>query len=247
MNEKLKKIIDYSLIFVAFICAIIFYYNFDLETILWNQQDTVKQNNVLKEDLINDHSGYKAGEDVPIVKTKEEYNKSLNSVAYIAVEAKSVIKTNIYSLAKWEDHYDKNRKGQPTRKRNEVQKSSFDYHYIYTPYYIVELADGSHILAQMNRGVAKQLEKGKITILPLGKKLGFSKTAKNMLEEICKEYNVETDYVLYMINDKWEESHSDVIFLGKIGVSFVVFIILAVIFQLVADKIMNEKKERESN
>ena len=43
---------------------------------------------------------------------------------------------------------------------------------------MIELEDGNSILAQMNRAIAKKIERGEKIELPLGKKIGFSKEAK---------------------------------------------------------------------
>ena len=48
--------------------------------------------------------------------------------------------------------------------------------------------------------------------------------------------NVSTDYVLYTIDNNWQAENVDTIFYIKLVSAFVLFIVLAVILQLVYDK-----------
>lgn len=73
--------------------------------------------------------------------------------------------------------------------------------------------------------------------LPLGKKIGISKQAKSMLKDICKENDVSTDYVLYTIDNNWETENADRILYEKMAISAIMFFVLAIISQLVVDKL----------
>lgn len=234
----LKKIVDYGLIFFALVIAILFFFWFDLEDILWNREvrETVSLSQI-KDGSKRDCIGKKAGEGIIRLKTKDEWEDVLNDVDYVTVVPKSVIKTNVYSLAKWEDHYTRRSNGTTGRKRADIRTSSLDIFAEYTPYYIVELEDGTHILAQMNRGIAKRIQKGEEVELPLGRKQGFLTSAKKALKPICDKYDVDTKYVLYTIDDEWEKGKSDRIFIEKVVIAFVLFIVLAVVLQLAVDKL----------
>ena len=142
------------------------------------------------------------------------------------------------------DNYTRTSTGSSGRRLDEVKQTSLDISANYSPYYIIELEDGNHILAQMNRGIAKKIQKGEEIQLPLGKKLGFSKKTKTMLKSICEEFNVNTSHVLYTIDNKWEEKNADMIFIEKLAISVVLCIILSVILELGYNKILANNKEK---
>lgn len=233
----MKKVINYFLITLAILIAVVFYFSFDLENILWNTayRPSISVEKI-KENLAKDYTGSNPADDIPLIKNKEEWQKVLNEVDYITVIPKSIIKTNIYSRAKWVNQYKKTSTGSSGRKLAEVKQTSLDISADYTPYYIIELEDGSHILAQMNRGIAKKIQKGESIKLPIGKKTGLTKTAKNMLESICEEWETSTDYVLYTIDNDWAENNADGILIMKLAVSTVLAIALGVILQIVYEK-----------
>ncbi len=241
----MKKIVDYALVVLAMFIAVIFYFSFDLEDILWNsyERKTIS-NEIAKKDLTKDYTGAIPGEDIKAITNIEEWEKTINNVDYVSVVPKSIIKTDVYSLAKWVDYYTKTARGTTGRRLDEVKQTSLDISANYTPYYIIELEDGNHILAQMNRGIAKKIQKGEEIQLPLGKKLGFSKKAKTFLKPICEEMNVDTEYVLYTIDNDWEEKNEDMIFIEKLAISVVLCIILAVVLEILYDKIITNNKEK---
>ena len=234
----MKKIIDYFMITVALIVTVVFYFRFDLEGILWNSYEreeiTAAQT---KEDRVTDYTGQKAGDGIVSLTTGAEWDAVINQIDYVTVIPESIVKTDVYSLAKWADYYTKRSNGTSGRRRPEVKQSSFDLSANYCPYYIIELKDGTRILTQMNRGLAAKIEKGESVELPLGRKLGFLQTAKNMLSPICKSLNVSTDYVLYTIDDNWQSKNADNIIFIKLVLSVILFFVLAVVLQLLADRL----------
>ena len=88
----------------------------------------------------------------------------------------------------------------------------------------------------MNRAIANKIKNGENIELPLGKKIGLSQKAKNLLKPICNEKKVSTDYVLYTIDNNWQSENTEKIFYTKFVIAFVLFIVLAVILQLAYDK-----------
>ncbi len=244
MSEKLQKIVDYTLVGLAFILSVIFFFSFDLENILWERENFESiGNQEIEKNRAKDYTGYKAKEDILSISSIEEWEDVIAEVEYVTITPKKIIKTNVYSLAKWESYYQKKPNGTTGRRRADAKKTNFDFSASYTPFYIVELEDGGKILVQMNRGLAKRIEKGENVSLPLGRKIGFSNLAKKLLAPICKKENVDDDYVLYTINNEWQKNNSTKIFLEKFALSFVLFIVLAVLLQLGVDKLIFEKKE----
>lgn len=242
----MKTIIDYILIILSFLIAIFFYTSFDVENILWNRykRETINQETI-NQNKTKEYTGSIPDKDITVIKSKEEWDKVVNTIEYISVIPKSIYKTNIYSLAKWVDFYTKQPNGTSKRKLEEVKKTSFDISSNYIPFYIIELEDGSHILAQMNRGIAKKIQNGERVLLPLGKKIGFSKKAKNLLKPICEEWEVETDYVLYTIDNTWQADNKNKIWIIKLTISALLFIILAISLQLLYDKLSKIKTKIE--
>lgn len=236
---------EYVLVIVAIALAVVFYLNFDLEGILWDRQaqETVDQATI-EEDRSVDYTGKLAGEGIVEVKDGTAWEAVLNDSDYVTVKPVGIQKTNVYSLAKWADYYNSRKNGTTGRRRAETQTQFLDYSANYSPYYIIELQDGTKILAQMNRGIAKKIAKnpGKVE-LPLGQKIAYSQEAKNALADICQEQKVATDYVLYTIDTNWEQEKENVIFFGKVGASVVVCIILGVILLVIADKIFGKAAE----
>ena len=233
----MQKIINYGLIILSLFIAIIFYIFFDVEEILWNKHEqksiSIEQ---IKSDSTKDYTGLKAGENITTITDLKNWEKVINDIDYVKVIPKNIEKTDVYSLAKWVKHYTQKANGTSWRKLAETKKTAFDISANYSPYYIIELEDGNHILAQMNRTIANKIQNGENIELPLGKKIGFSKKAKELLKPICDEKKVSTDYVLYTIDNNWQAENADKIFYIKFVSAFVLFIVLAVILQLAYDK-----------
>lgn len=244
---NLKKIVDYSLIGLALVFSIFFFFLFDLEDILWKREERHPVSlQEIKEGEYRNHIGEKAGEGITMLKTKDDWDKVINEVDYVSVIPKSIVKTDVYSLAKWADHYTRRSNGTTSRKKAEVRQTIFDVYADYSPYYIIELEDGTCILAQMNRGIANRIKKGEKIELPLGKKIGFSSKAKELLKTACNKWDVDDKYVLYTIDDEWEKEKANRIFIEKWAISFGLFLVLAVVLQLIVDKIVFPDSEEEN-
>lgn len=233
----MQKIINYGLIILSLFIGILFYFYFDIEGILWDKYEpksiSIEQ---IKSDSTKDYTGLKTGEGITTITDLENWDKVINDIDYVKVIPRNIEKTNVYSLAKWVKHYTQKVNGTSGRKLAETKKTAFDISANYSPYYIIELEDGNHILAQMNRAIANKIKNGENIELPLGKKIGLSQKAKNLLKPICDEKKVSTDYVLYTIDNNWQAENADKIFYTKFVIAFVLFIVLAVILQLAYDK-----------
>ncbi len=239
---NIEKIVDYTLIAICFIFSVFFYVLFDLENILWDRFDRpIISTQDIEFDRSRDYTGYKAGEDIPNITNKDEWDDLLNDIDYARITPKSIVKTDVYSRANWIEAYTRKSNGATGRRLSDVRKSPLDISANYSPYYIIELEDGTHILAQMNRGIADKISKGQKVELPLGQKRGLTNTAKKLLKETYDEYDVITDHVFYTIRDSWEAEQTNRIMIEKAIISFVLFIILAVLVQLIVDKLIWKK------
>ena len=242
-ENKIKKIVETTLIVLALLLSVAFYYNFDLENILFQKQlQTINQSQI-EENRGTNYIGKKAGDGIKNVTTKQAWEEAL-AIDYITVTPVKITKTNVYSLANWAEHYTRRRRGGTGRKRNETQTELFDYDDNYRRYYVIELEDGTNILAQMNRGIANQIAKGKTITLPIGRKTGLTNTAKKLLSKTIDEMNISDTYVLYTIDDEWQKESATKIFLIKFGTSVIVFFAIAVGALTLLDKwIWKEKEE----
>ncbi len=240
----MKKILNYFLVIVSLAVAVVFYAHFDLENILWEKREqTVVDTWQMQEDRVTDYTGLTPGEGVISLKTAQDWEGLLNEVDYATVTPVAIYETDVYSLAKWVGYYNTKSNGSAGRRRAEAQKTAFDLSLNYTPYYIIELEDGTRLLAQMNRGIARRIAAGEQVQLPLGQKLGFSQTAKRLLAPVCQSMDVSTDYVLYTVDNAWEAEHASAIFWGKMGASVAVFVVLAIILLVAAEYIFPDKEE----
>lgn len=233
----MKKILDCVIVIVSLAVGFVVFGKFDMEGILWNRSEqSAVSSQEIEENHGTDHTGKPAGDGITKIDSQSGWEAVLNDVDYVTVTPKGIEKTDVYSLAEWSDHFNRRKSGAAGRRKAEVRQSAWDISLDYSPYYIIELEDGSHILAQMNRCIAGEIEKGKEIALPLGQKKGFSQEAKNLLAPVCETYQVPADYVLYTIDNEWQSEHSFGIFIGKFIAAAIVFFILAVVLELLAEK-----------
>ncbi len=235
----LEKALDCAIVVACAVFAVLAYAKFDLEKILWEKsgQEAVESSEIA-EDLAGDYLGKPAGEGIREIDGKEAWEDLLNDMEYATAAPKSIVKTDVYSLAEWADPYVRRRNGTVRRRKAEARQTPLDLFTDYTPYYVVELEDGSHILAQMSRGIAADIEKGRADRLPIGQKHGVRQGAKELLAPICEAYGASADYVFYAVDNAWQESHSFAVFLGKAAVGTAVFFVLAVLLLLLKGKVV---------
>ncbi len=241
----MRKILDFILVIVSLVAAVFVFSGCNVEGILlkMNQPEAVSSKEIEENPGVL-YMGYPAGEGIEEIHSQAEWEEVLNDVDYVVVKPKSIHKTNVYSLAEWADTFKRRRNGAIGKQKAAVKQVPLDVSLDYVPYYVLELEDGSHILAQVSQNTAKQIKKGKLDALPVGRKHGFSQGAKNLLAPICEEYQASTDYIWYAIDNEWQEKHSFEILIGKAAVAVVFFFVLAVILELLADKIFGKTKEK---
>lgn len=237
-----KKMIHVIIALVSIFCGVFAYLKGDVEAYLWskNKQAAITQSQIDK-NKTTDYTGKPAGKDIVSLKTITMWDKVLNNVDYVTVTPKSIQKTNVYTLAPWEDYYTKRRNGTSWRQKATVKTSPIDYDFGYLPYYIIELPDGHHIFAQMNRSLASEMASGQQVQLPLGQKKGMSQAAKTKLSKYAKDYNVSTKYVFYSLDNTWQKEHAQMIFYLKIAIGVIVFFIIGVVLELIAQRFLNKR------
>lgn len=189
------------------------------------------------------YTGKTAGEDIKLLTGNKELEE-ITGTQYISAVPKEVIKTGIYGLKPWLDPYKitsaRNGRGRmyrTGRKAAEVTDNSFLAVSSYIEYYLIKLPDDTYILAQFSDTYRKAIEKGETITLPLGIRKTTGKETRTFLNEICKRYEANSDYVLYAIDDEWNKEHEFTLFMIRFGISAVVFFVLSVAMLMGADKI----------
>lgn len=241
----MRKVLDFVIVILSLVAAAFVFTGFDMEGIVkkMNQPAAVGSKE-LEANPGTAYEGRPAGEGIPEIKGQAEWEEVLNDVDYVKVVPKSIQKTDVYSLAEWADPFRRRRNGAVGKQKATVKQAPFDISLDYVPYYILELEDGSHILAQVSQSTAKDIKKGKEGALPIGRKRGFSQSAKSLLAPICAENDVPTDYIWYAVDNEWQDRHSFEILIGKAVVAVIFFFILAVVLELLADKVLGKKKQQ---
>ncbi|MCI8365928.1 MAG: hypothetical protein HFG34_13440, partial [Eubacterium sp.] len=107
--------------------------------------------------------------------------------------------------------------------------------------YLLELPDGSYILAQIPESAVRAIRSGKNITLPIGKKV--SQGIPDKLKTLCEEYDAYTGGIYYAFNDEWQEEHKFLILLLRIGVTMAVLFILAIVFIFIGNKLFRVKQE----
>ena len=69
----------------------------------------------------------------------------------------------------------------------------------------------------------------------------MSQTAKNKLSKYAKDYNTSTKYVLYSLDNAWQKEHAQMIFYLKIAIGVIVFFIIGVVLELIAQRFLNKR------
>ena len=246
MKENVRAWIS---VIIALIIALTVFCKFSAEGMLWNR---VKEERVSAQELAGKTSdtyiGRPAAEDIRQVKTASEYESMMNTVDTFTMTPKSITPTGVYSLGKWCDAYRtyrRKRSGSVSYRKREIETNSMlaGLWGEYTQYYLVELEDGSHVLAQMNSCIAEEVAAGEKVLLPIGHKIAFSQKAKTKLAEICAEKGVATDYVFYAVDDNWQKENANALFFIRAGVDVICFIIVVIVIMLITGKLFGTKRK----
>lgn len=222
--EFLKKISGYVFAVAALAIGILVFYAADVEGLLWMLQkgEAVNSSDIVSpdsDDWLGIVCGREAGEGIRRLTDKEEWEE-LSGAEYVTVEPARVYHTKVYALADWADPSRRSRNGTYRGAKDRTRTMPFDYlwgyaPYLgmeYNPYYIVELEDGSRILAMMSRSAAARASRGKS--MPLGRKEHFGGNA-SALSEICDSMGVSTEYYLRAIDEEWIGDRALIILIGK--------------------------------
>lgn len=240
-NKKIR-ILEVVIVVISLILAFLVFANVNPEGWIKKEGEPVSLSDIPTGDS-GAYTGKTAGEDVKKLTGSKELEE-ITDTQYISAVPKEVIRTGIYGLKPWLDPYKitsaRNGRGRmyrTGRKAAEATDNSLLAVSSYVEYNLIKLPDDSYILAQFSDTYRKAIEKGETITLPLGIRKTTGKETRTYLKDICSQYGANSDYVLYAIDDEWNEEHEFSLFMIRFGISAVVFLILSVAMMTGADKI----------
>ncbi len=204
-------------------------------------------------------AGYPAGEGVPVVQTKEEYealgaykkiegSEELGGREYITFETDSLIPLDYYRLRGGVDLavHSSRRQGAVIRYRKSFETSPYitDRSY-YNRCYLVALPDGNYVLAWLEDAYYWKYKLAGRVQLPLGCKDFMTANEKEALAPYIQEYGLEEGEILMMVSDERDEQHKNLYFLVQLGVlaaSSVLLLVLVVAVENIACKVFKVRK-----
>lgn len=172
-----KKMLPAFAVVLGLVVAFFVYHNFYPEDFMEQDQRKITLSDTEKDTTVS-FIGHPAGEDIPRIQGKEEFEK-ISAVQEVTVETKNIISTGVGSRKVWESTFTStgSKRGGGRRKADEIK--GFDILDYYNEYYLLECPDGTYILAQMPERIVKEIKKGEKVTLPICKKNGLTQKAKN--------------------------------------------------------------------
>ena len=242
---KREKVISYRSTIVALAAAVLLFMRWTPEPLLRKPEPPVFLED-LKRGRGADFVGKPAGEDIPRLSGAGDFAAMTGGVDCATAEPAGVIPTGVYSLQPWSSRYSVRKvNGRVSKggRKAKVVRSPLGAREGYSQYYLLELPDGTYILAQIPQSVVPAIEKGERVTLPVGQKTGMTNTARSYLSGICREYGASMDGVLYAIDNQWYEEHSFTLFIMRFGAALVLFLVLGVGMVLVGNKVFRVDSE----
>lgn len=243
MRKKLKTALNYVAVIAAIIISTLVVKNIPVESILKGKEEPVTLA-MTENGLLEDYIGRQAGGDIPRIADVQTWEDTWQT-SCVTIEPIGIISTGIGVRHPWVSAYTntrrRGRRGGP-RKRADVTNTALDVLDEYGEYYLLQLPDGSYILAQMSVDDARRIKAGKEVILPVGRKAPANSQALANIKALCREYDVNTKGVFYCVDDKWNEEHSTMLVLIRVGMIAVMTIVIAVVLIMIIDEFMKKKE-----
>ena len=104
----------------------------------------------------------------------------------------------------------------------------------YNQYYLLELTDGSYILAEIPEPDADAIKRGRTVTLPIGEKRAFRMSEE--LSKVCEENGAYTKGIFFAFDEEWYESIDIFMVLLRLGVGITVFFAVGVCLLMLIDK-----------
>lgn len=243
MKVKIEKILDYAAVIIAIFIGIYVVINLPVEPILKGKQEPVTIA-MTEKGLPEDYIGKPADDDIPRIEDAETW-KELWQTRYVTIEPIGIVSTGYGSRHPWVDAYTRAGRRGGTRRRPDVRLTVFDVLDEYGEYYLLQLPDESYILAQISTSDARKIKAGKEITLPVGRKAPVSMQILPYIEDLCEKYGVDTSGVFYCIDDAWNEGHSFVMLLVRIGIIAITVIVMSVILITLIEKFLKKKESEQ--
>lgn len=239
MKKWIVKVLEFAAVIIGLAVGIFVAKTISVESILRSKEEPVTLA-MTEGGLPEDFIGMPAGDDIPRIEDAQTWEDTWQT-SYVTIEPIGIIPTGIGARYSWISAYtDSSRRGGP-RKRADVSRMSLDFLGEYGEYFLLQLPDQSYILAQMPTSDARKLKAGKAVTLPIGRKSAVHRQVLANIQELCQEYEVNTEGVFYCINDTWNSSHSMIVQLGFLGIAFGTMLVLGTILIMIIDKIFKVK------
>ncbi len=241
MKKTMIKVLEFAAVIVALVIAAIVTMNIGVESLLRGKEEAVTLS-MTEEGLPEDYIGMPAADDIPRIEDARMWEDTWQT-SYVTAEPTDIIFTGVGARYSWVSAYtNTGRRGGP-RKRADVTNMALDILGEYGEYYLIQLPDESYILAQMPRDIARKLKAGAKIALPVGRKTASHRQVISRIEDLCQEYHVDTENVLYCINDKWNEGHSLLVQFIRLGIGAVITLAFGTILITVIHKIFKAEEE----
>lgn len=245
MNEKIEKILNYLAVIVAIFIGIFVVTNISVESILKGKEKAVTLA-MTENGLPEEYIGKPADDDIPRIEDIETWEKTWQT-SYVTIEPIGIVSTGYGSRHPWVDAYTNASRRGGAKRRADVTRTAFDVLDEYGEYYLLQLPDKSYILAQISTSDARKIKAGKEITLPVGRKAPASMQILPYIEDLCEEYDADMSGVFYCIDDVWNEGHSFVVLLARIGIIAITVIVVSVILITLIEKIMKKKKPEQAS
>lgn len=238
MKKKFVKFLEFIAVIASLIISFFVVKAISVESILRGKEEPVTLA-VAEDGFPEEHIGMPAGDDIPRITDSTTWEDTWQT-SFVTIESSNAIPTGIGSRHPWISAYSSSRRG-GQRHRPDVSSMAFDVLDEYAEYFLLELPDGSYILAQMPTDIARKLKAGKEVTMPVGRKSPVHQQALTSLAEFGSGYDVNMDGVFYCINDAWSESHYLIVQLIRIGGCLLMTIVLGSILITILDKAFKVK------
>ncbi len=240
MKKRIKKALEFIVVVIALVIGVLTAKSLSIESMLRGKEEAVTLA-MTEEGIAEDYVGLPAADDIPRIEDAQMWEDTWQT-SCVTVEPTDIIPTGIGVRNTWVSAYTSSRRG-GQRYRADVSQMAWDVFGEYGEYFLIQLPDQSYILAQMSADDAKKIKSGKETVLPIGRKAGVHRQALPQIEDLCREYDANTEGLFYCINDRWNESHDLLVQIVRIGSAFLIAIVLGTILITVVGKIFKEKEE----
>ena len=239
MKKKIAKVLEFAAVIVGILVGVFVAKGIGVESMLRGKEEPVSlamTESGMPEEII----GMPAGSDIPRIEDAQTWEDTW-ATSYITIEPESIISTGIGARYSWVGAYTNASRRGGARRKADVTRTSLDFMGEYGEYFILQLPDQSYILAQLPKDVARKVKAGKEVTLPVGKKDGVHRQVLANIQDLCDEYNVNTEGVFYCINDQWNQSHSMMVQLIRLGICLGTTLVLGTILIMIVDKVLKVK------